>query len=43
MASRQIIHTALRFQRAGRRKHLIVEDIEAAIRFLGLTVSYLLR
>ncbi|KAI6191856.1 TAF domain-containing protein [Aphelenchoides bicaudatus] len=39
-ASREIIKIALRFQRAGRRKHLIVEDIDAAIRFLGLTPPF---
>jgi hypothetical protein len=28
-----VVRNALRFQRAGRRKHMIVDDIDAAIRY----------
>lgn len=39
MAVQLVVRNALRFQRAGRRKHLVVEDIDAAIKLVGLTVG----
>lgn len=39
LTTRLVVRTALRFQRAGRRRYLTVEDVDAAIRFLGLSVS----